>query len=86
MKVHHYTVIFQKEPEGGYTVVVPALKGCISYGETVEEARVAIQEAIQSYLGSLKKDKIAPPSDISFVSTVDIPETHESDYAQAALI
>lgn len=74
MKIHHYTAIFQNEPEGGYTVIIPALKGCVSYGETIEKASLAIKEAIESYLGSLAKDGIKPPSDISFVSTIDIPE------------
>ena len=74
MRIHHYTAMFQKEPEGGYTVIVPALKGCVTYGETIEEARIAAKEAIESYLGSLRKDRITPPSDISFVATVDITE------------
>ncbi len=72
MKIHHYTAIFQKEPEGGYTVVVPALKGCVTYGETIEKASQAAKEAIESYLGSLAKDKVTPPSDIDFVSTIDV--------------
>ena len=72
MKIHHYTVVFQKEPEGGYTVFVPALPGCVSYGDTIEIATDAIQEAIDSYLGSLAKDKQPPPSDVSFVATVDV--------------
>lgn len=74
MKIHHYTVMFQKEPEGGYTVIVPALKGCVTYGETIEEAKSSAREAIESYLGSLRKDKIVPPADISFVATVDVFE------------
>lgn len=78
MKIHHYTAVFQKEPEGGYTVVIPALKGCVTYGETIEEAVVAAREAIESYLGSLAKDGEKAPSDISFVSTIDIPETYSS--------
>lgn len=68
MKIHHYTAVFQKEPEGGYTVIVPALSGCVTYGKTIEEAKVAVQEAIKSYLGSLAKDGEQAPSDISFVS------------------
>ena len=72
MKIHHYTAIFQKEPEGGYTVVIPALKGCVTYGKTIEKAQEAAREAIESYLGSLAKDKIKPPSDIDFVSTIDV--------------
>ncbi len=74
MKIHHYTAIFQKEPEGGYTVVIPALKGCVTYGETIEEAVSAAKEAIESYLGSLAKDNESIPSDVSFVSTIDVTQ------------
>ena len=74
MKIHHYTAIFQKEPEGGYTVIIPALKGCVTYGETIEKAAEAGKEAIESYLGSLAKDGEKPPKDISFVSMIDVPE------------
>jgi antitoxin HicB len=52
MKIHHYTAIFQKEAEGGYTVIIPALKGCVTYGETVEEAAESAKEVVESYLGS----------------------------------
>mgnify|MGYP001562794685 FL=1 len=81
MKIHHYTAIFQKEPEGGYTVIIPALPGCVTYGETIEEAQGAAKEAIESYLGSLTKDHEPLPTDISFVSTIDIPE--KADYPVA---
>ncbi len=73
MKIHHYTAFFQKEPEGGYTVLIPALKGCVTYGETIEEASIAAKEAIESYLGSLAKDGESAPVDISFVSMIDVP-------------
>ena len=75
MKIHHYTAIFQKESEGGYTVIIPALKGCVTYGETIEEAATVAKEAIESYLGSLAKDGESAPVDVSFVSTIDVPET-----------
>ncbi|KKS97756.1 MAG: hypothetical protein UV73_C0005G0033 [Candidatus Gottesmanbacteria bacterium GW2011_GWA2_43_14] len=81
MKIHHYTAIFQKEPEEGYTVIVPALKGCVTYGKTIEEAAEAAQEAIESYLGSLAKDGEKPPKDISFVSMIDVPASAISNYA-----
>ena len=82
MKIHHYTAVFQKEPEGGYTVIIPALKGCVTYGKTIEEATVAAREAIESYLGSLEKDHETPPLDISFVSTIDIgPSFQTGSYA-----
>lgn len=82
MKIHHYTAVFQKEPDGGYTVIVPALKGCVTWGETVEEARKAGNEAIRSYLGSLAKDNESFPPDISFVSTIDVEAaTSQQAYA-----
>ncbi len=51
----NYTVIFQKEPEGGYTAIVPSLPGCVTYGENLEKAKKMVQEAIELYLESLKK-------------------------------
>jgi len=50
-----YRVLLRKEPEGGYTVMVPSLPGCITYGKTVEEAKEMAREAIEVYLESLKE-------------------------------
>ena len=44
------TVVLEKQQEGGYTVYVPSLPGCISQGETKEEALKNIKEAIELYL------------------------------------
>ncbi len=57
-KVNHYKVILEPQEEGGYTVVVPALPGCISEGDTYEEALENIKEAIELYLESLTEDGI----------------------------
>jgi predicted RNase H-like HicB family nuclease len=43
-------VVFEPSDEGGYTVFVPALPGCISEGDTLDEARENIREAIALYL------------------------------------
>jgi predicted RNase H-like HicB family nuclease len=51
-----FTVMFRPEPEGGYTAMVPSLPGCISYGETLEEANTMIQEAMELYLESVHAD------------------------------
>jgi predicted RNase H-like HicB family nuclease len=45
-----FKVLFEPSDEGGYTVHVPALPGCISEGDTLEEARQNIREAIELYL------------------------------------
>jgi len=44
------TVILEAQKEGGFTVYVPSLPGCISQGETKEEALKNIKEAIELYL------------------------------------
>lgn len=49
-KVYQYTAVFQTAPEGGYTVTVPALPGCISEGDSFEGAKKNIAEAIELYL------------------------------------
>ena len=51
-----YTVILHRAEEGGYWVEVPALPGCFSQGETVEEALANVREAIESHLIALKED------------------------------
>jgi predicted RNase H-like HicB family nuclease len=43
-------VLFEPSDEGGYTAYVPALPGCISEGDTLEQARQNIREAIELYL------------------------------------
>ncbi len=42
-----YRILLRKEPEGGFTVIVPSLPGCITYGETIEEAINMAKEAIE---------------------------------------
>jgi len=49
-KIYEYTAVFQPAPEGGYSVIVPALPGCISEGDSFEEALSNIKEAIELYL------------------------------------
>ena len=53
-KVLSYRILLRKEPEGGYTVTVPTLPGCITFGETIDEALVMAREAIELYLESLR--------------------------------
>jgi len=54
MKQHTYRILLNKEPEGGFTVTVPALPGCITYGETMDEAIANAKEAAELFLESLK--------------------------------
>ncbi|PIR85717.1 antitoxin HicB [Candidatus Kaiserbacteria bacterium CG10_big_fil_rev_8_21_14_0_10_44_10] len=74
MKKQTYQVVLTPEPEGGFTVTVPALPGCISYGKTVAEAQFMAADAISCYLASVKKherDGYAAPSNV-LLTTVTV--------------
>lgn len=58
-----FRVILDPNELGGYTVTVPALPGCISEGDTKEEALANIQEAIELYIESLQGDGEAVPTE-----------------------
>jgi predicted RNase H-like HicB family nuclease len=49
-------VILEPSDEGGYTIYAPSLPGCISQGQTCEEALANIQEAIALYLEPVEDD------------------------------
>ncbi|MBA2848258.1 type II toxin-antitoxin system HicB family antitoxin [Thermosulfuriphilus ammonigenes] len=51
-------IILEASEEGGYTVYVPSLPGCISEGDTKEEALKNIKEAIELYLEPVEDDLI----------------------------
>ena len=51
-----FQVVLEPSDEGGYTVYVPSLPGCISEGDSVEEALQNIQEAIELYLEPVEDD------------------------------
>lgn len=72
-----YTAMFTKEPEGGYTVVVPALQGCVTYGKSFEDAKAMAEDAIQAYLESLAKHGEKAPIEsqpVSVAVSVTVPK------------
>jgi antitoxin HicB len=60
---HGYRVIYEPISEGGYQVIVPALPGIITYGRTIEEARVMARDAIICHLEGLIRDHEEIPED-----------------------
>jgi antitoxin HicB len=48
-----YSIVVDPDPDSGYTVTVPALPGCITQGETIEECLAQAHEAIALYLADL---------------------------------
>jgi predicted RNase H-like HicB family nuclease len=61
-KESSYQINLIPDEEGGYTVVVPLLPGCVSYGRTIEEATANAREAIKLHLQTLAaNDEPIPP-------------------------
>ncbi|MFN3999345.1 type II toxin-antitoxin system HicB family antitoxin [Algoriphagus sp.] len=53
------------EVEGGYTVTVPSLPGCVTWGETIEEAKKMAAEAISLYLEDMEANNEEIPNDMN---------------------
>jgi antitoxin HicB len=74
MKQNTYRVLLNKEPEGGYTAIVPTLPGCITYGESTEETIANVKEAIELYLESLvAHGELIPTEENTFEYSVTVP-------------
>jgi predicted RNase H-like HicB family nuclease len=71
-QIYNYTVIFEKEIEGGYHAFCPVLKGCHSQGDNFDEAVENITEAISLYLDSLKEDQQPIPKEDLIFKSVQI--------------
>jgi len=50
-----FLVYLEVAEEGGYIASCPQLPGCVTQGETVEEAMAMVKDAIQGYIASLQK-------------------------------
>jgi predicted RNase H-like HicB family nuclease len=60
---HRFTAVFEPAEDGGYVVTVPALPGLVTEGESLEEARRMVKEAVLGYLESLRKHGDEIPSE-----------------------
>ena len=65
-----------RSAQGGYTVLVPALPGCITYGKTVEEAIEMARDAINGYIESLIEDGEAIPVEEDLIECRLTVEAH----------
>ncbi|MBI4129682.1 type II toxin-antitoxin system HicB family antitoxin [Candidatus Roizmanbacteria bacterium] len=85
MKIKHFNIVFKPEPEGGFTVIVPSLPGCVTYGKNLTEARLMAKDAIEAYIISLKKHNEPIPSDDNVLtSVIDVTINPGNSYAKAA--
>ncbi len=73
-RVFAYSVFYEQAAEGGYVASVPALPGCHTQGQTLEEAERHVKEAIALYLESLADHGEAIPEEgPSFQGRVTVP-------------
>ncbi|NQU82732.1 MAG: type II toxin-antitoxin system HicB family antitoxin [Parcubacteria group bacterium] len=73
-KILHYNIILKPEVEGGFTVIVPSLPGCVTYGKDLNEAKKMAVDAIGGYIVSLKKHNEFVPNDKeNFLASVELP-------------
>jgi len=64
MPERRYKILLREEPEGGYTVTVPVLPGCVTYGKTLNEAIRMAREAIELFIEVLaENDEDIPTED-----------------------
>ena len=63
MKSATYRVLLRKEPEGVYTAMVPSIPGCVTWGESIEEAIAMAQEAAEGCLEVYAEQGIEIPDD-----------------------
>ena len=76
MNSDRYTVVLYRDEDGVYNVEVPALPGCLTYGDTVPEALHNAEEAITGYIASLEKHGEQVPRDV-LKAEVDFSEAEE---------
>jgi len=68
--VSQYTVILSPEPEGGFTVTVPALPGCVTHGDDLASAKRNAREAIECHLASMIQHGEPIPADETVSTSV----------------
>lgn len=67
-----YTAIFEAQPDRGYHAFCPALPGCHSEGDTLDEAVTNLREAITAYLESLQAHGEPLPVEDLFIKPLDV--------------
>jgi predicted RNase H-like HicB family nuclease len=75
MKVYTYRVIVEPDENNTFHAFVPALPGCHTWGETFDEARRNVRDAMDAYLRSLTSDGEPIPEDngVEILETVTAP-------------
>ena len=72
MTDYSYTVIIEREVDGGYHAFCPALRGCHAQGDSYEETVLSITEVIQLYIESLKAHSEPVPAEDVIIKPIHV--------------
>jgi len=74
MTTLRYKILLRKEEDGTYTVIVPSLPGCLTFGRTVEEALAMAKEAIEGFIACMRErgEEVPIETDESLICTVAV--------------
>ena len=74
MTILRYRILLRKEDDGTYTVIVPSLPGCLTFGHTVEEALEMAKEAIEGFIECMiaRGEEVPVETDEAMICTVAI--------------
>lgn len=67
-----YLIIFEKNSKGHFGASVPDLPGCVSFGDTIKEAKRNIREAIEFHIEGLKKENLPIPQASTIAETMHV--------------
>ncbi len=69
---YQYAIVIEKAPGSNYSAYVPDLPGCVSVGDTLEELKRMIQEAIELHIEALREDGLPVPEPSTEVAVVEV--------------
>ena len=73
MSEHIYTIMLEPDPEeGGYTITVPSLPGCVTQGDTLEEAIAMAKDAIRLFIETLVENGESVPEEYEHPQAITI--------------
>jgi predicted RNase H-like HicB family nuclease len=67
-----YAIVIEKAPDSNYSAYAPDLPGCITTGQTIEEIKGLMQEAIQFHIEGLREDGLPIPEPTTAVFVVEV--------------
>lgn len=72
MATYRYTIILERELDGGFHAFCPALSGCHSQGDSLDEAIVNMREAVEAYIESLEAHGEAIPQEDLLIKPLEV--------------